>query len=616
MTDVPLTAGTTNITFPFGRIGSVGVVPGEVTVAASGNTTELVNIFNTPIPGNVLPSGAVVLTGLLSYTLREVPVGGSVDVTLTLPEGAAPDGVFKIQNGQYVDISSLATIVGDSITLHLTDGGPGDEDGRANGEIIDPVIPVRWTTPTSAPTAVWADSGYRSAAVNMGSPVKNGGTAPTGWVITPYLDGVALPSQTFNSGASPQVVTGLINGRDYQFKIAAINPKGRGPFSGLTAPVRVGAPAAPSTVTASPGTQNALVSWSLPANNGSPITGYVVTPYSGATALSPRTFNDAARSKYISGLTPGRTHTFRVAAVNAIGTGARSLASNAATVGAPTAPTGVAASPRATAAVVTWTAPSSNNGSAIIDYTIARYRGVVAEASEVVAAPATSRTVSGLVPGVTYTFVVSARNALGSSPRSAASNAATVGAPTAPTVVVGRSDTTTSAVVTWVASSSNGSAITGYRVIPYRGTTALTPRVVTGTATTRRVTGLVAGATYTFRVEALNKWGTSPLSQRSAALAVGLPTAPTIGAMSAGNTQVTVSWAAPSSNGGSPVTGYQVTPYIGSAPQTARTFTTTATTQIITGLANGTAYTFRVRAINSIGVGSSSSASASATPRP
>jgi putative nucleotidyltransferase with HDIG domain len=64
------------------------------------------------------------------------------------------------------------------------------------------------------------------------------------------------------------------------------------------------------------------------------------------------------------------------------------------------------------------------------------------------------------------------------------------------------------------------------------------------------------------------------------------PSAPTAVNAVAGNGQVTVSWSVPS-NGGSPVTSYTVTPYVGGAAQAARTFGST-TTGVVTGLSNGT----------------------------
>jgi len=75
--------------------------------------------------------------------------------------------------------------------------------------------------------------------------------------------------------------------------------------------------------------------------------------------------------------------------------------------------------------------------------------------------------------------------------------------------------------------------------------------------------------------------------------------------------QVSLSWSAPASNGGSAITGYRVTPRIGGSAQPVRVFNSAATAQSITGLANGTTYTFVVRAVNAAGTGAASAASAS-----
>ena len=57
-----------------------------------------------------------------------------------------------------------------------------------------------------------------------------------------------------------------------------------------------------------------------------------------------------------------------------------------------------------------------------------------------------------------------------------------------------------------------------------------------------------------------------------------------------------------------------MTPYIGYAPQASTTFLSTATTQTVTGLTNGTTYRFRVQAITAIGTGAYSTASNPVTP--
>ena len=122
------------------------------------------------------------------------------------------------------------------------------------------------------------------------------------------------------------------------------------------------------------------------------------------------------------------------------------------------------------------------------------------------------------------------------------------------------------------------------------------------------VTGLQNGVTYTFRVRAHNKLGFGKYSVASAPLRVGAPLAPAKPEVTRGNGTVRVNWTAPANNGAN-ITGYVVTPFVGTASQGARTFNTAALAQDITGLTNATSYTFRVAAKNARGVGPSSVAS-------
>jgi hypothetical protein len=130
----------------------------------------------------------------------------------------------------------------------------------------------------------------------------------------------------------------------------------------------------------------------------------------------------------------------------------------------------------------------------------------------------------------------------------------------------------------------------------------------TSTAASATVTGLTNGTAYVFRVAAVNGIGTGAYSSASAAFTpITTPGTPTSLSATEGNATLSLSWTAPTTNGGATITGYRVeyTP-AGSSAQTVNTGTT-ATTYELSGLVNGTAYTVRVAAINAAGAGSYSS---------
>jgi len=133
-----------------------------------------------------------------------------------------------------------------------------------------------------------------------------------------------------------------------------------------------------------------------------------------------------------------------------------------------------------------------------------------------------SCTVTGLTNGIPYTFTVTARNAGGTGPTSAASAAITPATvPTAPNNVTAVSAGPTAIKVAWTAPDSNGGAtITIYRAVSVEDTSK---HCLAIGALTCSITGLTGSASYTFTVAAINAVGTGPASQPSTA-ATGIVT--------------------------------------------------------------------------------------------
>ncbi|MCL6605397.1 MAG: S-layer homology domain-containing protein [Paenibacillus sp.] len=131
----------------------------------------------------------------------------------------------------------------------------------------------------------------------------------------------------------------------------------------------------------------------------------------------------------------------------------------------------------------------------------------------------------------------------------------------------------------------------------------------TVTQTTYNFQNLINGTTYYFKVKAGNLGGLSGESNSASATPATVPGAPTNVSAVAGNGQAIISFSAPADNGGSAITGYEVIASPGNILMTG-----SASPIIITGLTNGTSYTFTVKAINGEGSSASSGASNAIIP--
>jgi len=181
----------------------------------------------------------------------------------------------------------------------------------------------------------------------------------------------------------------------------------------------IAVPTAPTNVTSLPGNSQVSLTWTAPSNNGgSRITDYTVQYSSNGGS----TWTDFPRSasttttRTVTGLTNGTSYVFRVAAANAAGKGSSSSTSAAVTPQTvPAVPTNVTGTPGNGQVSLKWTAPSSNGGSQITDYTI-RYSSdnwVTSRTWQHNASVSTTALITGLRNGVTYKFRVAANNASG-----------------------------------------------------------------------------------------------------------------------------------------------------------------------------------------------------------
>ena len=294
------------------------------------------------------------------------------------------------------------------------------------------------------------------------------------------------------------------------------------------------------------------------------------------------------------------------------GVGAFSAASST----TPGAPTGLQASPGNGSVSLSWTAPTNTGSSGITGYKV--YRGTSSGGETFLASVSgTSYPDSGLANGTTYYYYVTAVNGSGEGAKSGeasatpATPATTPGAPTLLQPTAGNQ----SVSLSWTAPTNNGgSAVQSYDV--YRGTSAGGETLVKSgvTGTTYSDTGLANGTTYYYEVSAVNGVGEGGKSnEQSATPTATVPGAPASLTATPGNGSVSLSWAAPSNNGGSTLTGYNVYRGTASGSESLLAQGVTGTSYPDSSVTNGTTYYYYVTAVNGSGEGAKSN-EASATP--
>ncbi len=608
--------------------------------------------------------------GLSCVSAGSSPSANRVDVVGAQRSGTSDSARVSGSPGSTATLAGTVTQRAVTIGRHVSFTGTFDLDvaevllydtylSGSQRRAVEKYLADKWggSLAPDVPTAVTATATGTSgqATVSWTAPTDIGGSALNLYTARTTTGGFSC---TATPPATSCTLTGLTDGTTYTVYVEARNSTGTGDRSATTTVTTATVPGAPTGVAATSGDTTSSVSWTAPAaTGGSAITGYTVTAVPGNGGLPNVTCSAAAGPCTLTGLVNGVTYTVTVTATNAVGTGPASspatvipYPSSVMTSGATALwldgadPAKLLASSACTGAAATTTVgcwlDKSSSGNSFSQGTAAS-QPVLATVNGfgVPSFDGTNDRLVGsalLLPTGTATSTVFAVGRL-TDPTPTTSNYRTLfdyGTESGGRARTLEKPTTSSAVAaetyggmitdgTWGPSSAQVVAAqfaTGVVSLWNSGRPAVTTSTAFNTGTTFATLGSENTSLFwmgqTPEVVVLS---TAPSATARRAVeeylarkwaATITPQAPTAVTATGGqNTQSTVSWTAPSWNGGSAVTSYTATSSPGGL-----TCTTASTSCTVTGLTNGTAYTFTVTATNAVGTGPASSASAAVTP--
>lgn len=291
----------------------------------------------------------------------------------------------------------------------------------------------------SEPTDLSATPGNNQVTLSWNIPTDKGSSAITNYIVVykqSQFESVT-PWITFsdNIGTSTTVtVTGLTNGAYYDFKVAASNSVGSGPWARTSA--TAGIPSAPTDLSATPGNTQVTLSWTGPKNTGgSSIVDYIIQYRDDLGAFT--TFKDGSGTTttvIVTGLSNDTLYEFRVAARNQVNTGSWSdVAEARPQMPAPSAPTGLSTAPGNGYVRLTWD-PPSNSDESISYYKVEFKKTTDVQWRSLIDNPTdTTITVTSLTNDISYDFRVAAVNSVGRGSWSTISDEPQETAPSAPT---------------------------------------------------------------------------------------------------------------------------------------------------------------------------------------
>lgn len=354
------------------------------------------------------------------------------------------------------------------------------------------------------------------------------------------------------------------------------------------------------------------LSWTAPVVGSLPLTYQPQVSVSGSGTFTNIGSPTSATTVNVTGLTPGVTYLFQVSTVNSTGTSLSGTVSQTTLSVVPSAPTGLAVvgSPTQTSVSLQWNAPTTGTLPFIYQVSFATPSGSGTYTPFATTTTGLSQTITGLVAGSGYDFIVTASNGAGAGPASVTlvnvQTAGVVANPPGPATGLAVSNlATTSLTLSWVAPSSGSLPFTYQPQVSISGG-AFANIGLAVSVTTAAITGLSPATNYQFQIVTSNTTPSTSTSASVSAITLSvLPSAPTgfsvVGTPA--QTSIALQWVAPGT--GTPPLTYQV---LLATPTGAGTFvvagaTTTALTQTITGLSPATTYDFQVQATNATGTG-------------
>ncbi|MBO2580136.1 Ig-like domain-containing protein [Shewanella algae] len=543
-------------------------------------TVQAINAVGTSSPS--APSNSVVPKANQTISFNNPGAqdfGTTPTLTATASSGLTP--VFSSTTTGVCTITASGTL-----TFVTTGNCSIDADQAGDGSYnAAPTVTQSFTVNAvvpGAPTSVSSVASDASATVSFSAPASTGGAAISSYTVTSSPGGL-----TASGAGSPLTVSGLSNGTDYSFTVNANNTAGTGPAS---SPSNTVTPKANQTISFSnPGAQSFGTTPTLTATASSGL-----TPVFSSTTTGVCTITSTGTLAFITtGNCSIDADQAGDSSYNAAPTVTQSFTVNAVVPGAPTSVNAVASDASAT---VSFSAPASTGGAAISSYTVTSSPGGFTASGT-----ASPLTVSGLSNGTNYSFIVSASNIAGTGPASSPSNTVT------PKANQSISFNNPGAQSFGSAPTLTATASSGLTPVFSSNSTGVCTITTTGTLS------FVSAGSCSINADQAGDSGynAAPTVTQSFTVNAVVPGAPMSVSAVAADASATVSFSAPASTGGAAISSYTVTSSPGGF-----TASGTGSPLTVSGLSNGTGYSFTVSASNIAGTGPASSPSNTVTPEP